>query len=248
MQVGRDNEQFPAYQVTLPHAALGSGPALAETLLSPDAPWSRDVFSHDARPDLGSMASHGARSSGSGIVESPQGDTLVIVRDSQGVQVGDRNVQRNEFGIKVMDVTVRTDHVGMTKERQQYVERLLDNPGDRAAARLLARDVGQAARVELAADLTAHIEQATGNPQVNRWSGHFPDLAGRQVGAPGNHASVRVDVSVAKFDTRALALSLRETAARLAPPPPGRTEPGTPFPGDGTSRVPPPSPSGPGRW
>jgi hypothetical protein len=247
VQVGRDNEQFSAYQVTLPHATLGSGQALSETLLSPDTPWSRDVFSHDARPDLSGTASHGARSSGSGIVESPRGDTLVIFRDSRGVQVGDRNVQHNEFRIKVMDVTVRTDHVGMTRERQQCIEQLRDNPGDQAAARRLARDVGQAAQAELAADLTARIEQATGAPQINRSSGHFHDLVGRQVGGPGNHASVRVDVRVAKFDTRALARSLRETAARLAPPP-ARTEPGTTSPGDSTSRVPPPSPAGPGGW
>jgi len=236
VQVGRDNEQFSVYQVTLPRASFESGEALAQTLLSPDAPWSRDAFSHDARPDLGGAAGHGTRSSAGGIIEGPRGDTLVIVRDSRGVQVGDRNVQRNEFQIKVRDVAVRADNIGMTPERQECIARLRDNPRDRAAATRLAADLGQAARTELAADLTAHVTEITASPQIDLWSGQFRGLTGRQVGGPGNQARVQLNVSVAKFDTRARELHLRETAARLPPPQP----PHPPTPG-------PPSPPGPGR-
>jgi hypothetical protein len=229
VQVGRDNEQFSAYRVTLPQASFESAQALAETLLSSDAPWSRDAFSNDARPDLSTVTGQGPRSSASGIIEGPQGNTLVIVRDSRGVQIGDRNVQRNEFRIRISDAAVRADTVGMTRERQECIARLRDNPGDQAAARRLAADLGQAARTELAVDLTAQVTEIAGSPQTHRSSGQFRDLAGRQVGGPGNQASVRVDVSVAKFDTHALEGHFREIAARLPrPQAPGRSEPGTP--------------------
>jgi hypothetical protein len=64
VQVGRDNDQVSAYRVTLPTAAFGSGQALADLLLSRDAPWSRDMFTHSARPDF-SLAVSAIMKSGS---------------------------------------------------------------------------------------------------------------------------------------------------------------------------------------
>jgi hypothetical protein len=215
VQVGRENDQTSAYRVTLPRAAFRSPEALAETLLSRDAPWSRDRFIHDARPDPSSAVGRGYRSSSSGIIEDPRGDTLVIVRDSRGVQIGDRNRQRNEFRIRVSDTAVRADRVGMTRERERCISRLLEDPRDRAAARRLAEDLERAARTELMADLTARVRDLIGKPEISRWSGRFRDLVGRQIGGPRNRARVQVQVRVSKFDTHALERHLRETAARL---------------------------------
>jgi hypothetical protein len=116
-QVGRHNTQISAYLVTVPSASFGSAQRLAETMLSPDAPWSRDVFSHDARPDLADVARRGPSTSSSGIIKNLEGDTLVIVRNSRGVQIGDRNMQRNEFRVRIRAVAVHADGIGMTRQR-----------------------------------------------------------------------------------------------------------------------------------
>jgi hypothetical protein len=219
MQVGRDNQQSSVYRTTLPQTAFRSSQALAETLLSRDSPWSRDAFSHDARPRLHDVAGRGYRSSFSGIIEDPRGDTLVIVRDSRSVQIGDRNIQHNEFRIRVSDTAVRADSVGMTRERERWISRLREDPGDRTAARRLAEDLERAARTELMADLTGRVRQLIGKPEISRWSGKFRGQVGRQIGGPGNRARVQVRIDrESKFDTRALERHLRETAARLARP------------------------------
>jgi hypothetical protein len=214
VQVGRGNTQVSAYRVTLPRVSLESAGSLAETLLSPDAPWAGDLFSHDARLSLACGA--GAGSSPGGIVEGPQGDTLVVVRNSSGIQLGNYNLQHNEFRVKACDVAVRADRAGLTSGRQHLVSRLLENPGDGAAARELAKDIGRAARTELTADLTAQVRQAAGNPQIPLWSGDFHGLTGGQIGGPGNYARVEVHVTaIAKFDTQALQHRLQSAARRM---------------------------------
>jgi len=235
VQIGRENDQSSAYRVTLPRAAFRSPQALAETLLSRDAPWSRDRFIHDARPDPRSVAGRGYRSSSSGIIEDPHGDTLVIVRDSRGVQIGNRNRQRNEFRIRISDTAVRADRVGMTRERERCISRLLEDPRDRTAARCLAEDLERAARTELMADLTGRVRDLVGRPEISRWSGKFRNLVGRQIGGPRNRARVQVDVRVSKFDTRALERHLQEAAARL--PRLRTSDRGIQHPGGDTSRI-----------
>jgi hypothetical protein len=164
VQVGQDNDQYSAYQVTLPDAALQPGQVLADRLLSPDAPWSRDLFSRDARPDLGGVPGHGSRSASRGIVAGPEGDTLVIVRNSRGVQVGDHNVQRNQFRIRVTDVRVQASRLGLTPAREEPISRLRENPRDQAAARSLAEDIARVASTDLVADLTARVTLDPGHP------------------------------------------------------------------------------------
>ena len=212
IQVGRDNDQYSAYRVTLPTAALQSGQALADRLLSSDTPWSRDVFSHGARPDLG-VASNGFGVGTSRIVAGPSGDTLVIVRNSRGVQVGDHNVQRNQFRIRVADVSVQANRLGATSARTTAISRLRDDPGDRAAARSLAEDVARAARRDLVVDLTAQVTRDVGHPHINRSSGEFHGLTGRQIGG-SNRARVTVQVSVHRMDSRALQRQILKRAER----------------------------------
>jgi hypothetical protein len=256
VQVGSGNDQISTYRVTLPHSSLGSADSLARTLLSPDAPWSGDLFSHDARADLTRSAGSGGGSSSGGIIEGPRGDTLVIVRNSRGVQVGNGNTQINDFRLRVSDVSVRATGVGLTSRREGLVSRLRQNPGDAAAARQLADDIGQAARADLEADLTVQVTRTVGAPQITARSGEFSGLTGRQVGGPGNRATVRVKVTVGKFDTAALARRFQAAAARLTRPghhsvtlghpgddsprtlsTPGRDYPGTQEPGGGSSRT-----------
>jgi hypothetical protein len=214
IQVGRDNRQYSAYRVTLPTAALRSSQALADRLFSSDAPWSRDVFSHNARPDLRG-ASNRLSGATSGIVAGPTGDTLVVVRNSRGVQIGDRNVQRNQFRVRVADVTIQANRLGPTSARNAALSRLRDDPGNRAAARSLAEDVARAASRDLVVDLRARVTRDAGHPQINRWSGRFHNLTGRQIGGP-NRARVTVRVTVSRLESRALERQILERARRRA--------------------------------
>lgn len=219
VQVGRGNRQFSVYRVNVPDPAFRSPRNLAETLLSPDTPWSRssrDVFSHSAQPDLGRVAAGRLGSASSRVMTDPRGDTLVIVRESRGVQIGHRNVQRNEFRIRVSDVPVQASRLGKTAAREKLISRLCADPCDRAAARRLAKDLGRSARLYVKADMTARVKKMVDHPQINRWRGRFRGLTGRQVGGPGNRARVKVNMRVSKFDTRRLARALRRSAARLA--------------------------------
>jgi len=220
IQVGQDNDQYSAYRVTLPSAALRSAQALADHLLSHDLPWSRDVFSHDATPEFGAAPGwFGSRSSG--VATGPDGDTLVIVRNSRGVQVGDHNLQRNDFRIRVADVSVQAERLGMTAERKAAIERLRQDPGDRAAARWLATDVTRAASAHLVVDLTARVDRDVGHPQINEWSGKLRGQTGRQVGGP-NRARVTVDVKVSRLPSDNLTRELLRRAqirARHTPRP-----------------------------
>lgn len=215
VQVGRGNKQVSTYRVTLPRASFASADSLADTLLSPAAPWASNMFSHSVITDLTRAAGSGPDASSGGIIEGPHGDTLVIVRNSRGVQVGHDNVQNNDFQVRASIATVRAGGAGMASPRHDLVSRLRENPGDQAAAEELAENIGKAAQSKLEADLTVQVMQAAGNAQIPASSGGFRDLVGRQVGGPGNHATIQVKVEVGKFDTEALARSLQAAAARL---------------------------------
>jgi hypothetical protein len=214
VQVGRDNDQASVYRVVLSQVSFESAQRLAETLLEPDAPWARDVFSHDVWPGLPDVEMRGPRRSTSSRINTGSPEvTLVIVRDSQGVQVGDHNMQRNEFTVRVRAVAIRADTLGMTPSRLGLIERLHTGPGDHDAAKLLAEDLAGAARAQLHADLTARVTRLAGNPSIRRRAGRFRHLVGRQIGGPGNRASIEVDVT-GWVDTRALRRSLRVVADR----------------------------------
>jgi hypothetical protein len=240
IQVGRGNNQDTVYQVTLPSVALKSGNALADRLLSGDAPWARDVFGHDARPAFG-VAGGGSQES-SGLVAGPGGDTLVIVRNSRSVQIGDHNVQHNEFQVRVRAVTVQANRIGASSRRNALIFRLRTHPGDWAAARELASDVASAAGRELTVDLTAQVAREVRPPQLG-WPGRVDGLTGRQVGDHGR-ARVRTKVTVSRFDVEALTRDLHHAARRWHDPAamprtidpgrkigPGRVDPGLAPPG-----------------
>jgi hypothetical protein len=232
VQVGRDNDQYSTYRVSLPTAALRSSQALAGQLLRRDVPWSHDVFGHDARLALGSQG--GGSRAPSRLMAGPGGDTLVIVRNSRGVQVGNHNVQHNEFRIRVADVTVRASSLGMTRARDDAIARLRADPGDWGAARALAEDVARAARTELTVDLTAMLARDVGRPQVG-WPAAVHDRTGIQAG-DHNTARVTIKVAVSGLDGAALADQLHRGAKRLAREPakpeetPARLSPGITHP------------------
>lgn len=240
VQVGRDNDQYSTYRVSLPTAALESSQVLADQLLRRDVPWSRDVFGHDAQPALGGPVG-GFGASSHSLVAGPDGDTLVIVRNSRGVQVGNHNVQHNEFRIRVTDVTVRASGLGMTPARGDAISRLRADPGDRGAARALAEDVAGAASTRLTVDLTAKLARDVGRPQVG-WPAAVRDRTGIQAG-DHSRARVTIKVTVSRLETQKLEHQFRRSAERLArvrakpqetvprPAPPGITRDGPAAPG-----------------
>jgi hypothetical protein len=153
----------------------------------------------------------------------------VIVRNSSGVQVGNHNVQRNEFRIRLAHALVRADGVGTTRARQEAVTRLLADPADRGAARRLAADVAGAARASLEEDISRRMREEVGHPRILIWSGNVAGLTGRQVGGPGR-ARVKVHVTVERPHPDVLARAIRDTAQRRqppkVPPSPGQGRPG----------------------
>jgi hypothetical protein len=129
-------------------------------------------------------------------VPGPGGNVLVIVRNSRGVQGGDRNVQRNWFHIRAAAVSVWQEEVELTRARREAVTRLHEDPADRGAARLLAADIASAASAasaSLQADLRARLTEEIGNPRIAPLAGELINETGRQVGVHG-HARVKVEV------------------------------------------------------
>jgi RIP homotypic interaction motif len=213
VQVGRDNDQYSVYRVSIPTAALQSDQALADQLLCGNVPWSTDMFGHDAKPDLGE-AVVGFGASSRGLVESPDGETLVIVRNSRGVQIGNHNVQHNEFRIRVADVTVRATGLRKTPARADGISRLRANPGDRRAARALAEEVARAASTELTVDLRAKVASDVGHPQVG-WPASVHDRPGIQAGEQ-SRARLSIQVKVSRLETYMLEQQFRRSAEKLA--------------------------------
>jgi hypothetical protein len=166
------------------------------------------------------------------LVAGPGGDTLVIVRNSRGVQIGDHNVQHNEFQVRVRAVTVQANRIGASSRRNALISRLRTHRGDWAAARELASDVASAAGRELTVDLTAQVAREVRPPQLG-WPGRVDGLTGRQVGDHGR-ARVRIKVTVSRFDVEALTRDLYHAAQRWHDPAadpgrkigPGRVDPG----------------------
>jgi hypothetical protein len=212
VQVGQDNDQYSVYQVRLPKVRIEPGQGLAEGLLSPDTPWAEDLFSYrppEVRPSSAGPAAPD-------ITARPNGDTLVIVRNSRGVQVGDHNVQHNQFRIRVAGLAVRADQVGPAPQWEALAARLRDDPDDRGAARSLARHVAEAASIDLTASLTDKITDLASPPR-DGWPDAVRDRTGIQVGEFGR-ASVRVEVRISRWDSATLERQILRTATSLADP------------------------------
>jgi len=212
IQVGEDNEQLSVFTVTL-SAEFASAQELAEMLLGAGTPWEQDIFRHDAElrpPALQTAAGPDSRS----IVQGPGGDTLVIVRNSRGVQVGDHNDQRNHFRIVAAPVSVWVEGLLLTSARRKAVCQLLENLADTEAAQRLAADLASAAQNFLTADITAHLHRGIAAPRAYRYPGEVTSVNGGQVTDTPN-ASVRVEVEVNTFDAGALAGQIQQTARNI---------------------------------
>jgi hypothetical protein len=204
VQVGRDNDQYHAFRYTLPAAAIKSGQALAEDLLQPGTPWARDVFSYDIALEQVRALSHGRGNPVSGSLPAAGGEILVIVRNSSNVQVGDHNVQHNEFRIRVPPVTVQACQLRATPEREQAIAQLREDPYDQKAAHELAQDIARAARDELVVDLTAKVTVALGDRKIEGFPASVCDRAGYSLGE-NNRVHMTVEVTAVRvFNTQAL--------------------------------------------
>jgi hypothetical protein len=215
IQVGKDNDQLSVYQLTVSAAALASAAELAELLLAPGTPWAQDIFGHDAElPPLASPRRPDPDSRG--IVHGPGGNVLVIVRNSRGVQIGDHNIQRNEFQVRVAAVSVWADQVEENPRRRAAINRLREDPDDQDAARELAADIAAAAGASLQADLMVLLVNENGDPYVRGLPQELTGVTGRQVGEQG-HARVEVKAAgIATFDTHALAHEISHAARQVS--------------------------------
>ena len=219
VQYGRDNKQYSVYRVTVPPVALESADALARHLLSGDTQWSGDVFDHNGRASFAGLA--GTGSAVGGAAETVAGDTLVIVRNSRGVQVGDGNTQHNKFQIRVANVTIRAVQVGPAAASRAAVSELCQHPS-RATAETVARQIADAAREHLVVDLTAQATRQIGNPVIPGQPAQISGRTGVQAGGSARaHMQVVVDVTTVKVDHVAAVLlrqARRDLAAKSGPP------------------------------
>jgi len=213
VQYGRDNEQYSVYRVTLPPVALESTEALARHLLSDDRQWSRDVFDHNGQASFAGLA--GAGSAFGGVAEAVAGDTLVIVRNSRGVQVGDGNTQHNKFQIRVASVAIKAVQVSPAAASRAAVDRLCQHPSQ-ATAGMVARQIADAAREHLVLDLTAQVTREVGNPVIPGQPAEISGRTGVQAGGSARaHVRVVVEVTTVNVD-RLTAVLLRQARRDLA--------------------------------
>jgi hypothetical protein len=210
VQYGRGNEQYSAYLVKLPSVALKSGEALARHLLSDDWQWSRAVFDHSGQASFAGMAGPG--SAFTGATETIAGDTLVIVRNSRGVQVGDGNTQRNKFQVRVTNVAIKTVRVGPAVVSRAAVDHLCQQPSQ-TAARVVARQIADAAKDHLILDMTAQVTQEIGSPVIAGQPAVISGRTGVQAGGSAR-AHVNVEVEVTNVNVDRLAEDLLKQARR----------------------------------
>jgi hypothetical protein len=231
VQVGDDNDQYSVYKVTLPTVAIQSGQALAEQLLGGEAPWSDDLFSHDAPQVRYRTPGSGYGTASRRVIAGPDGNTLVIVRNCSAVQVGDHNSQHNQFRIRVAGLTVHADQASMSPQRAALISRLRENPGDHAAARSLAEDVTRSASIDITATLTQEVTRAVSTPQIDRQPGRVHDRTGIQIGG-SSRATTTVEVTISKWDSAALEHQILKSAASLDELTRREREPDPPTPTD----------------
>jgi hypothetical protein len=198
VQYGRDNEQYSVYRASLQSVDLESSKALAQHLLSGDRQWARDVFTHNGQASFAGLA--GAGSSFSGATEAVAGDTLVIIRNSRGVQVGDGNTQHNNFRIRITNVAIKAVQVGQTEGSRAAVDRLCEHPSQ-AAAEALARLIADAATDRLVLDLTAQVTREVGSPVISGQPAEIRGQTGVQAaGSAWAHVNVKVEVTHVNTD------------------------------------------------
>ena len=166
----------------LPSVALESSAELARHLLSDGRQWSRDVFDHTPRPASPGWPDRQVLRTAT---QALAGDTLVIVRNSRGVQVGDGNTQHNDFQIRITNVAVKAVQAGPAGASRAAVDQLCQHPSQ-AAAEAVAGQIAHAARDHLVLDLTAQVTREIGSPVI---SASQPRSAGRpefrRAGPPG---------------------------------------------------------------
>jgi hypothetical protein len=212
VQVGRDNYQHSVYRISLPSVALKSSLQLAEHLLDENRGWSQAVFSHNARPRPADQTS--LSSTFHGVSKAAAGDTLVLIRNSRGVQVGDGNTQHNTFRIRVANVAVSANSGAASAVSRTTVDRLCERPS-RAMAEELAGQVARAAQRYLEVDLEARVHRDVGHPSIAGFPSRISDRTGVQAGG-SSHAHVTVRIDVSALDHQQLADRLLEEARHRA--------------------------------
>ena len=210
VQFGQGNVQYSVYRASLPSVALESDADMARHLLSDGMQWSRDVFAHNAQASFAGSAGTGR--SLSGATEALAGDTLVIVRNSRGVQVGDGNTQHNDFQIRITNVAVKAVQAGPAGASRAAVDQLCQHPSQ-AAAEAVAGQIAHAARDHLVLDLTAQVTREIGSPVISGQPAEIRGRTGVQAGGSAR-AHVTVVVEVMNVNVSRLTRDLLEEAWR----------------------------------
>ena len=224
IQYGQGNVQYSVYRASLPSVALESSAEMARHLLSDGRQWSRDVFAHNAQASFAGLAGTG-RSFGAA-TEALAGDTLVIVRNSRGVQVGDGNTQHNNFQIRITNVAVKAVQAGPAGASPAAVDQLCQHPSQ-AAAEAVAGQIAHAARDHLVLDLTAQVTREIGSPVISGQPAEIRGRTGVQAGGSARaHVTVVVEVTnmnVSRLTRDLLTEARRTRAAAHQPARPGFT-------------------------
>jgi hypothetical protein len=213
-QVGRDSVQYSVYRVSLAAPKLELNSSLVRDLFEHRSRWWREAFSHDARLPTASRAR--SRRLLASFHRIAQGDTLIIVRQSRGVQIGRGVRQANEFRLYAEDYTIRADRLAPDIRTRAAIERLRANPRDSTAARDLADVIIRDARRSMTVQMDRQLRGDLRRSQINNWSCRVHDRTGVQVGGPGNRQYVQREVEPPRIDRGRVQRQLQQQARLYA--------------------------------
>lgn len=207
-QVGDHNEQYSTYWIDSAKLSVDSPKNLAERLFAEDLPVAADIFDLADPPDLDrDVEASSGRQSGE-VRTGKRGETLVVVRNSSGIQVGNHNTQHNEFTFTMHDIRVRADQLEASSARSQAIEQLRRDPRNREAARRLAQDVARAADAQARQAITARVETAE-----RQLTDSATNRSGIQVSGQSNRTRARCKIKIAESGTRGLEREILSQAA-----------------------------------
>jgi hypothetical protein len=200
-QVGEHNVEYLKYRVRLPKCRLKIDEGAIRALLSGDASSLKDAFNVQARTDVGAGSRSGPRGGGQDERHAYGEDTLIIVKRCSNFQIGDHNTLKANIDVKVMDFSAAVGAIKDDAARAHAAEKLIEKPTDQKAIRSIAKSIADSARLEISAEVTAHVNRQLDKLDVHGFDCTIHHANGFQVG-PYNqcHRGIEVDVGTLQVD------------------------------------------------
>jgi hypothetical protein len=191
IMAGRDNVQRNVFSLAIepPHVAIDE--ACLRRLFEGESSWGDMVSESVKMPPLPAPAG-GSFWSPTQEVSYPDRNILFIVKHSQGVQIGDHNIQRNVYAMWAHECYATMTRVGQSSDRRDAVEALVEDPNDRQTARRLAENIIEVSTGYIADNLANELASVL----ASRNAAHkgFASLYGQNFMAMGVRPTVTHDI------------------------------------------------------